>query len=693
MSISFHLSAQYPCFSHLKNYTVPQYFETGSMGGFYTPDEINRQLDSMQLMFPNLITMKANIDTFHSIEGRPMYWVEITNLQDSAHHKPQVLFTAVHHAMEPMGMQQLIFFMDYLLENYGTDPEITYLVNNLEIYFVPVVNPDGYAYNYSVGPNGSGTWRKNRRDNSLFSGVDLNRNYGVAWGYDDLGSSSIKVHPWYRGTGAFSEPETQAMRYFLQHHAFQSAINWHSWGNFLIYPWNYKNYYTPDSTTFEAFCKLMAYESNYVYGTVFETYGYQSNGDADDWAYGDTLTKNRILSLTAESGTSTDGFWPPLTRIIDLCKEALPNDLTFLRLNLHFAKVHDLSSSVLTPTSDLLQYNVQNLGLDTPSTFAIHFTSLTPGFTIDTIPKIYYNLHKLQEVNDSINYNISLTSAAELQYIIYTDNGNYTYADTITKYYDPLSLYFADDCSTMNNFSGTDWGLATNQYYSFPSSITESPNGNYNNSQQSDLTIDSLIDLTNAYYATVNFHAKWDLENNYDYVQLMASTDGGSTWTSLCGKYSETGSTGTISTEPTGQPVWDASQKSWILEDVPLTDYLGTQVKLKFSFHSNLINTRDGFYFDDLKIYVMHNPSSQVNTYSQNLNITINPNPVHDFVYINAGNKEPLDVSITDMFGKTILHKIIYAEGALNLKDLPTGIYIMTTTVKNKVYQKKLVKI
>ena len=663
--ITISLYAQHPCFTHLKNYTVPQNFEFGSMAGFYTLDEINRQLDSMQLMYPNLITLKANIDTFHSIEGRPMYWLEITNLQDSAHHKPQVLFTALHHAMEPMGMQQLIFFMDYLLENYGTDPEITYLINNLEIYFVPVVNPDGYEYNHSVNPNGSGTWRKNRRDNSILSGVDLNRNYGVAWGYDDLGSSSITVHPWYRGDSAFSEPETQAMRYFLQHHKFQSAINWHSWGNFLIYPWNYKNYYTKDSTTFEAFCKLMAYESNYVYGTVYETYGYQSNGDADDWAYGDTTTKNSILSLTAESGNSSDGFWPPLTRIIELCKEALPNDLYFLRLNLHYAKVHDLSSSVLITTQDYLQYKVQNLGLDTPSTFTLHFNSLTPGFTIDTTSKIYNNLHNLQEINDSINYNISFTTASELKYIITIDNGSYTYTDTIIKNFAPLSLYFADDCSTMNNFSGTDWGLATNQYFSFPSSITESPNGNYTNLQQSDLTFDSVIDLTNANYATVNFHAKWNLENNYDYVQLLISTDGGATWTPLCGKYSETGSTGTISTEPTGQPVWDATQNNWILEDVPLIDYLGNLIKLKFSFHANISNTRDGFYFDDFKIYVVQNIGAQINTYNSNNEITINPNPFHDFVTINASDKEFLNVTITDMFGNTIQQKRMYTNGIL----------------------------
>jgi carboxypeptidase T len=690
LCISISASTQHPCFSRLKNYSVPQYFETGSMGGFYTLNEISLQLDSMQLQFPNLINAKADIDTFHSIEGRPMYWVEITNLLDSANHKPQVLFTSLHHAMEPMGMQQLIFFMDYLLENYGTDPEITYLINNLEIYFVPAVNPDGYEYNYTNNPTGGGTWRKNMRNNGLTTGVDLNRNYGVAFGYDEIGSSSLGWHPWYRGDSAFSEPETKAIRYFQMHHDFRSAINWHSYGNYIIYPWNYSAKYTTDSLTFEAFSKMMAFESNYVYGTCYETYGYQSNGDADDWAYTDTLGKHNILSLTAESGSSSDGFWPTTTsKIIELCKEALPNNLTFLRLNLHYAKIHDLSSSVIDNSSGYLQYKIQNLGLDTPSTFTVQFTSLTPGLVINNTAKHYNALHKLQEVYDSINYNISFSGNSELKYIVTVDNGSYIYSDTVVKYFAPTSLYFSDDCSVMTYFSGNDWGVATNQYYSSPSSITESPGGNYSSLQSSELTVDSVIDLTNAEYATVNFYAKWNLENNYDYVQMLVSTDNGSTWTSLCGKYSEIAS----SDEPTGEPVWDAIQKDWILEDVPLTDYLGMPAKIKFSFYADQSNTRDGFYFDDLKIYVVQSLTTQSNAFVLNSEISIKPNPVHDFIYINSENKEFLSVKITDIFGNTVHQTRIFSAGIMNLKDMPAGIYVVTVSGKNSVFQKKLVKI
>jgi murein tripeptide amidase MpaA len=67
--------------------------------------------------------------------------------------------------------------MWYLLENYGTNDEVTYLVNNHQLYFVPCINPDGYVYNQTTNPNGGGMWRKNRRNNGGgVYGVDLNQN-------------------------------------------------------------------------------------------------------------------------------------------------------------------------------------------------------------------------------------------------------------------------------------------------------------------------------------------------------------------------------------------------------------------------------------------------------------------------------------------------------------------------------------
>ena len=151
-------------------------FHFGSMGGYMTFAEVISELDTLKKLFPSLITTKQALGT--SIENRPVYMVKISDNPDIEEDEPEVLYTALHHAREPMSMMQMFYFMYYLLENYNSDPSIQYLVNNRAMYFIPVVNPDGYEYNRSTNPAGGGMWRKNRRNNTGSFGVDLDRNYG-----------------------------------------------------------------------------------------------------------------------------------------------------------------------------------------------------------------------------------------------------------------------------------------------------------------------------------------------------------------------------------------------------------------------------------------------------------------------------------------------------------------------------------
>ena len=80
-----------------------------------------------------------------------------------------------------------------MLTSYGTDPEITELVDTTKMWFVPVANPDGYDFTFEDGQR---LWRKNLSDNdgdgetTVGDGVDLNRNLAdKRWGYDNEGSS------------------------------------------------------------------------------------------------------------------------------------------------------------------------------------------------------------------------------------------------------------------------------------------------------------------------------------------------------------------------------------------------------------------------------------------------------------------------------------------------------------------------
>ena len=164
--------------SDLETFDTPENFGLGSMGGFFTYQEFLDNLDSMYAKYPEIITPKTAIDTFTSIEDREIFWVRISDSASLNQTEPEALYTSIHHAREPQSLAQLIFYMWYLLENYGSDAEVTHLVDNTEMYFIPMINPDGYIFNETTNPNGGGLWRKNRRDNlDGEMGVDPNRNY------------------------------------------------------------------------------------------------------------------------------------------------------------------------------------------------------------------------------------------------------------------------------------------------------------------------------------------------------------------------------------------------------------------------------------------------------------------------------------------------------------------------------------
>ena len=193
-------------------YPLPSNYPFGSLNGYLSLQEIYETLELMEAFYPNLITVRQPIGNFRTFENKRIYYVKISDNPKADEAEPEVLYTALHHAREPASMSQMIYFMWYLLENYGRDTSIRNLVNNRELYFIPCVNPDGYEYNETTDPNGGGFWRKNRNPNSDDIGTDLNRNYGLGWAYNNDGSSPAGTSEVFRGSNAFSEVETQAVK-------------------------------------------------------------------------------------------------------------------------------------------------------------------------------------------------------------------------------------------------------------------------------------------------------------------------------------------------------------------------------------------------------------------------------------------------------------------------------------------------
>ncbi len=231
-----------PCDDYSASAGTPINYTYGSMGGYYTYEEFLAILDDMHVKFPHLISARQVVSpTLLTHEGRPQWFVRLSDQPDSEDaSEPEALYTALHHAREPNSLSHLIYFMWHVLENYDRDAELRYLVDNTELYFIPCLNPDGYIYNQTTNPDGGGFWRKNRRDNGDgFYGVDLNRNYGYNWGPGG-GSSGTTSSETYRGPEAFSEPETQMAKEFIEAHNFEIVLNCHTSGNKLVHPWGYE---------------------------------------------------------------------------------------------------------------------------------------------------------------------------------------------------------------------------------------------------------------------------------------------------------------------------------------------------------------------------------------------------------------------------------------------------------------------
>ncbi|UCD37408.1 MAG: hypothetical protein JSW54_11330 [Fidelibacterota bacterium] len=293
-----------------------------TLGPYHTYQEMMVELALLADSYPSL----ARLDSLGaSLEGRTIWGLKISdNVQLDEIDESEVLYMGNHHARELISVEIPLHFARHLLEGYESDPRIASIVNSRQIWIIPMVNPDGHIYVEKFDR----MWRKNRRDNGDGTfGVDLNRNYAYQWGYDSMGSSSYGGDYNYRGAEPWSEPETRAIRDFVETHRFTVAFTYHASGNIYIYPWGYINAHTPDHPVFEHMAIRLSMLNNYRHGNGVETLNYLMNGEAVDWLYGESVTKPAIIAMTVEVGTGSDGFLPDTSRIMALILQNLEANL------------------------------------------------------------------------------------------------------------------------------------------------------------------------------------------------------------------------------------------------------------------------------------------------------------------------------------------------------------------------------
>ena len=606
----------FPAFSYATD------FGYGSMAGYYTLSEVYDQLDNMYSKYPNLITQKESIGT--TSEGRPLYVVKISDNPNADEDEPEVFYNSLIHAREPMGMEVTIYYMYYLLENYATDSTIEYLVNNREMYFLPVVNPDGYYYNQTTNPTGGGNWRKNRRDNGDGSfGVDINRNFGPFsyWDYDNAGSSTTPSSGTYRGTAPYSEPESAAINAFLSSHQIKTALNFHSgWFGTDIFPSFKSGVNLNDLSILREWAIDMNQDSDYQFGDTTKTINSEARGDIVDYMYdGEIPTIGKIYSFAPELIYIN---WSDQSYI-------LPKVIENISRNKYMAFVAggytDLVSTSIESTyidpGEFIQVllNVKNKGLNTANQVVASLTSDSQYITIINGTNSIRELTSQESltINNAFSFSVSesVPLGEEINFTItISENGKTINTHTLTHFIASPKIIFSTDCNDMvgwttSSAQTTTWDITTESYHSSPSSCTDSPNANYSHYHGglSNSIISSTINLNGYTSPKLSFWLKYEIQPIIDYGMVQISIDDGATWTTLSGIYDRDG---TLFTPTSPESIYTGTQDVWKKEEIDLSSYSGQQVKLKFLLTSVFSENstisyleRDGWYIDDIRVF------------------------------------------------------------------------------------------
>jgi carboxypeptidase T len=220
------------------------------LGGYLSAEEVESALRTLADTYPDLATVSALPEK--SLEGRTSHMVRLSG--GVRQRRAGVLVTGGVHAREWGGSDICLAFATNLLKSYATAAPLRYgsktfdaaevamMLENLEIFVFPDVNPDGKAYSQSVDPAGGAQsfwWRKNRRTGLAggAEGVDINRNFDFLWS-SGIGTATDPAQFTYKGTEAFSEPESRNVRFLLETYGHITYyVDVHSFGDLILYSW------------------------------------------------------------------------------------------------------------------------------------------------------------------------------------------------------------------------------------------------------------------------------------------------------------------------------------------------------------------------------------------------------------------------------------------------------------------------
>ena len=356
----------------------PNYLDLVSIGKTYNENDMlliimkspinsnSNEEESSNINLTEIKNINLNFTNTDKISNNSNNSNQTYLIDNSLYNKSGIFFNGMHHGKEPISMMMNIYLILHLLSLPKTYLHL--ILSTTNIYFLPVINIEAFIYNSKMYLKTNSLSydfaRKNMRPNNKkectnsHKGVDLNRNYDYFFADKNGGSSDNPCDIEYRGEYPFSEPETNNIKNFIDSHPdIKIAINYHSFGNIVITPFNYlkrnksleileKNF-PIHYKMYQDFKKEANYPKNFLFGNADKTINYLTNGEATDWYLG----KKNILSFSPELGNGekkSEKFFPDRKTSFDILEKNLYSGLYAIQKSAFFIKSELLKAEYLS---------------------------------------------------------------------------------------------------------------------------------------------------------------------------------------------------------------------------------------------------------------------------------------------------------------------------------------------------------
>ncbi|XP_023262787.1 carboxypeptidase A1 [Seriola lalandi dorsalis] len=292
----------------------PRNTDSFDFSRYHTINEIYSFQDMLVAENPNMV---SKIVIGRSYEGRPL---NVLKFSTGGTNRPAIWIDTGIHSREWVTQASGTWFAKKIVTDYGRDPALTAILDQMDIFLEMVTNPDGYYFTH----NSNRMWRKTRKPNSGSNciGVDPNRNWDA--GFGGAGASGQPCSETYRGPRAESESEVKSIVDFVKSHGnFKAFISIHSYSQMLLYPYGYTRTPAKDQAELHALAKkaisdlASLYGTRYRYGSIINTI-YQASGGTIDWTYNQGIKYSYTFELR---DTGRYGFILPANQIIPTARE------------------------------------------------------------------------------------------------------------------------------------------------------------------------------------------------------------------------------------------------------------------------------------------------------------------------------------------------------------------------------------